>query len=144
MPPCHVYQAAHCELVLPAPKSATQQYVALGLRFLNFVSPFFLVVCVANGVPGRGLELERGVEISTAMFGAGELRSVTRTVADLILGSGVLEPLGVGAGGTLLLLPHPTMARPRARAAKRIETRLGMAGSVRRPRRPVFSGKMRA
>ncbi len=44
---------------------ATQQYVWVGLRFLNFVIPSLPVFCVANGVPGRGLADDFGVDSCT-------------------------------------------------------------------------------
>jgi hypothetical protein len=47
------------------------------------------VFFVENGWPGRGLDVDFGVDASTGMFGAGVPRTVTKIVALVILGFGV-------------------------------------------------------
>jgi hypothetical protein len=113
---------------------ATKQYVFDGFKFLNVAVPLLFVVCVLNGVPGRGLALDFGVEISTATLGAGVPRTVTLTLAVVSLGFGVMLPAGVGvAEGVEPLPPHAAKVKASAITAKKTEARLGMAGSVRRP-----------
>ena len=46
---------------------------------------------MSNGVPGRGLEVERGVDSSTGIFGAGVPAIVTKTFALVIDGLGLGE-----------------------------------------------------
>ena len=100
--------------------------------------PCLPVFCVANGVPGRGLELERGVEICTGMCGAGDCRMVTSIVADRSFGLGVSVLTGVGVVvGVVPPLLQAAKAMTSDKPAKNKETRLGMAGSVRRPRLPL-------
>jgi hypothetical protein len=63
--------------------------------------PFFPVFFVKKGVPGRGLDVDRGVDIWTGTRAAGVPLTVTCTVVPEILGFGVGElgvKLGVGAG----------------------------------------------
>ncbi len=87
--------------------------------------PFFFVSFVSNGIPGRGLEVDRGVEISTGISGAGVPRTVTSIVAVLMFGSGVEELVGLGdAEGTALW----QAAIDNAARARTIIRRLGMAG----------------
>jgi len=106
--------------------------------------PFLPVFCVANGVPGRGLELERGVEICTGICGAGDWRIVTSIAADRSFGFGVIVPEGAGVGVMVdELLLQAAKASASAKPANRMETRLGMAGSVRRARPPLRSPRMR-
>lgn len=113
--------------------SATKQYVFDGFKFLKVAVPLLLVVCVLNGVPGRGLALDFGVEISTATLGAGDPRIVTFTLAVVSLGFGVMVGAGVGVADGFVLPPQATTVKVSAIMAKKMEARLGMAGSVRRP-----------
>ena len=106
----------------------------LGLSLKNTAVPFLLVVCVPNGVPGRGLALDFGVEICTATLGAGEPRRVTSTLAERSFGFGVKLTTGLGVpDGLVPLPPHAAKVKASAMTAKKMEARLGMAGSVRRP-----------
>jgi hypothetical protein len=117
-----------------AESSATKQYVFDGFKFLNVAVPVLSVDCVLKGVPGRGLALDFGVEISTATLGTGVPRIVTLTLAVVSLGFGVMLPTGVGVGeGVDPLPPHAAKVKVNAMTAKKSEARLGMAGSVRRP-----------
>lgn len=77
---------------------ATQQYVRLGFRPVNVAWPFLPVFFVKNGLPGRGLDVDRGVEISTGIRGTGVPLAVTSIVALVIFGFGVGE-LGLIVGG---------------------------------------------
>lgn len=92
---------------------------------MNFTIPFLFVFLVSNGVPGIGLEVDRGVDISTGTSGLGVPRIVTSMVASLIDGSGEGEPEGVGevAGMELLLWQAAIAKEARARTIIR---RLGM------------------
>jgi hypothetical protein len=101
VPPCHISQSAHSDDWKLGEMTATQQYVLLGLRPLNDALPFGPVFLVKNGVPGRGLAVDRGVDISTGTRGAGVPLTVTCTVVPVIFGSGVGElgvKVGVGEG----------------------------------------------
>lgn len=86
--------------------------------------PFLPVSFVSNGVPGRGLEVDRGVDISTGILGAGVPRIVTSIVACLIDGLGEGEPEGVGDVAGMELLWQAAIAKE-ARA-RTIIRRLGM------------------
>ena len=138
-------QLAQVDDVCPRPSCATQQYVLFGLSLRKIVMPFLPVFCVANGVPGRGLALERGVEICTGIWAVGDARIVTSIDADRSFGFGVSVGTGDVDGLTLGLLPllQAAKARTSDKPAKRTETRLGMAGSVRRVRPPLRSPIMR-
>lgn len=108
----------------------------MGLRFLNLVIPAWPVLCVANGVPGRGLDDDFGVDSSTETSAAGVARRVTEIVAVLSDGFGVSDGTGVGVTVPELLW-HAGIATANETAARRIMTRLGMAGSLRRGRAPL-------
>lgn len=85
-----------------------------------------------NGVPGRGLALDRGVDSATGTCAAGDCWIVTVTVATEIFGFGESETdgAGVGVGGVLLLQAGTASAS--ASAPSRMKAGLGMAGSLRR------------
>jgi hypothetical protein len=87
---CQVVQLTHVDEFFRLPRIATKQYQLFGFRWVNFVIPFTPVFCVRNGVPGRGLDVDAGVDISTGIYAAGEPWAfVTATVAAVIVGSGV-------------------------------------------------------
>jgi len=88
-------------------------------------------------VPGRGFADDRGVDAWTGMSAAGVPWIVTDTVALEICGLGVNETDGDGVVAGVVALLQAGMASPSEIAAKRIMTRLGMAGSVRRGRPPL-------
>jgi hypothetical protein len=111
---------------------ATQQYVLLGLRLWKCTLPILPVFWVSNGVPGRGLAVFFGVEISTGTFGAGvPPLTETKIFAVLIEGFGMGDPgeiVGLGDEEPLL---QAAMASAAAASAK--SKLLGMGGSLRRP-----------
>jgi hypothetical protein len=88
VPVCQTGQAAHIEEVMPVPRTATQQYVWLGTRWLKFTRPFLLVFLVTKGLPGRGLVAFVGVDSSTGIFAAGVCKIVTSTAALVTAGFG--------------------------------------------------------
>ena len=96
------------------------------------------VFCVRNGVPGRGLDVDAGVDISTGIYGAGEpCAFVTAMVATVIVGSGVKEDDGAGVGFDAVVPPQSTIAMARATAAAKMASALGMARTVRRLRQAL-------
>jgi hypothetical protein len=115
---------------------ATQQYQLLGLRCVNFVMPFTPVFWVRNGAPGRGSEVDSGVDIDTGAFGNGVCFHVTATVVELIVGSGVNDTDGEGAGVDDELPPQSESATASAAMERKIMSALGMARTVRRLRLP--------
>src|SRR5580704_927402 len=110
---------------------ATQQYVIFGLRCRKCASPFIPVSLVSNGVPGRGLLVDFGVDASTGIPGAGVPRIVTKIVAVLIDGFGDGE-MGGPDGGVEVEPPPLHAAIASAATARRISRRLGIGGSLRR------------
>ncbi len=77
----------------------------LGLRPVNFTLPFLLVKSVSKGVPGRGLDVDFGVDSWTGIFGLGEPLIVTKTCAAVADGLGEGEAgVNEGVGVVELLL----------------------------------------
>lgn len=94
--------------------------------------PFLLVFSVSNGVPGRGLVLDAGVDSSTGIFGAGVPAIVTKTAALVIEGLGLGET-GEDDGVGVVELPwQAAVASVTAMRAR--SKRLDMGGSLRRLR----------
>lgn len=92
--------------------------------------PFLLVFCVSNGVPGRGLEVDVGVDSSTGIFGAGVPLIVTKTSALVIEGLGDGET-GEEDGVGVVELPWQD-AIASAPAIRTRSKRFDMGGSLRR------------
>jgi hypothetical protein len=90
------------------------------------------VCSISNGFPGRGLELERGVDSSTVIRGAGVPSIVTSIVALVIEGSGVGETDGPADGVGDAPLWQAAIANDAI--ARTIMRRLGMVGPLRRVR----------
>ncbi|MGA7201254.1 MAG: hypothetical protein WBX26_05445 [Candidatus Cybelea sp.] len=70
------------------------------MRSPNFTLPFLFVKSVSKGVPGRGLDVDFGVDSSTGILGLGEPLIVTKTCATVTDGlgegeEGVKEGVGV-------------------------------------------------
>ena len=70
---------------------------------MNFAWPFFFVRSVMMVVPGRGLDVDRGVDSCTGMFGAGVPRNVTSMVAAVMFGFGLKVTEGPGVGAVYVL-----------------------------------------
>jgi hypothetical protein len=63
-----------------------------GLRPVNFTLPFLLVKSVSKGFPGRGLDVDLGVDSWTGTFDLGSPLIVTKMCAVLMDGLGAGEP----------------------------------------------------
>jgi hypothetical protein len=96
--------------------------------------PILPVFVVTNGVPGRGLVADAGVDSSTGMFGAAVPRIVTETVAFVTVGFGVNDTDGEGAGVDDELPPQSDNATAKPMTEIKIANALGMARTVRRMR----------
>jgi hypothetical protein len=96
--------------------------------------PILPVFVVTNGVPGRGLVCDAGVDSSTGILGAGEPSSVTEIVAFVTVGFGVNDTDGEGAGVDDELPPQSDNATAKPMTEMKIANALGMARTVRRMR----------
>jgi hypothetical protein len=86
---------------------------------------------VSNGVPGRGLAVFLGVDMSTGTFGAGvPPLTETKSFAVVIEGFGLGDPGEIVGLGELEPLLQAAMASAAAASAR--SRLLGMGGSLRR------------